>query len=318
VLTHPSISVVIPTHNRGYLLERTLDSVLAQSYAAHEVIVVDDASTDDTSQVLKPYVASGRIRLIRHEQNQERAASRNSGMEAATGDYLTLLDSDDVLYVDCLSTVAQTVRAHPEYTLVHCLYELLDSSLTPIHRYQFPDLSDRKRAIAQGNFLSCIGVFMHRELYTAYRFDTNPAFVASEDWEFWLRVLADHELNRIPVVCCANIHHERRSITQMDIAETADRKLRIIDKVRNDAHLSTAYGRYLASMPAHAFAFVATVANANRQYRTSLAYLLKALRCDPAIVMTRKFVRTLLIALLRLEHKTSSGGQQQKNAAPQV
>jgi hypothetical protein len=71
-------------------------------------------------------------------------------------------------------------------------------------------------------------------------------------------------------------------------------------------------------MPAHAFAYVATVANANRQHRTSLAYLFKALRCDPTIAMTRKFMRTLLIALLRLEHKTSSARHRRKNAAPQI
>src|SRR5437879_12998904 len=94
----PFFSVVIPTYNRAGLILKTLNTVLSQTYQSYEVIVVDDASTDDTEQILEPLVRTRRIRYIKHDQNYERAKSRNTGMENAAGDFLTFLDSDDLMY----------------------------------------------------------------------------------------------------------------------------------------------------------------------------------------------------------------------------
>src|SRR5882724_11938707 len=94
----PLFSVVIPTYNRAGLISRTLNSVLCQTYQDFEVIVVDDASTDDTEQILEPLIRTQKIRYIKHDQNYERAKSRNTGMENASGHFLTFLDSDDLMY----------------------------------------------------------------------------------------------------------------------------------------------------------------------------------------------------------------------------
>jgi glycosyltransferase involved in cell wall biosynthesis len=86
------VSVIVPTHNRAGLLEQAIDSVLAQTFASFELIVVDDGSTDHTSALLSGY--AGRIR-IKRQINQGVSAARNLGMAAAAGEFIALLDSDD-------------------------------------------------------------------------------------------------------------------------------------------------------------------------------------------------------------------------------
>lgn len=90
----PTVSVIIPTYNRVHLVGRAIKSVLNQTYQDFEIIVVDDASTDNTEGVVKA-LGDSRIRYIQHEQNRGGSAARNTGIKAAHGEYIAFLDSDD-------------------------------------------------------------------------------------------------------------------------------------------------------------------------------------------------------------------------------
>jgi glycosyltransferase involved in cell wall biosynthesis len=90
----PKVSVVIPTHNRASLLKRAIDSVRNQTYKNLEIIVVDDASSDDTPSVVRG-ILDDRLQYLRHERNRGGAATRNTGIRAATGKYIAFLDDDD-------------------------------------------------------------------------------------------------------------------------------------------------------------------------------------------------------------------------------
>ncbi len=90
----PIVSVIIPTYNRSNLLDRAIRSVLAQSFTDFELIVVDDASTDDT-QSLVGAVNYSRIKIIRHERNKGAPAARNTGIKVSQGEYIGFLDDDD-------------------------------------------------------------------------------------------------------------------------------------------------------------------------------------------------------------------------------
>lgn len=93
--SQPLVSVIIPTYNRADLVVRALDSVTQQTYKNLEIIFIDDASTDNTEVVIKA-IDDFRIRYIRHQTNEGGAKARNTGIEAATGEYIAFLDSDDV------------------------------------------------------------------------------------------------------------------------------------------------------------------------------------------------------------------------------
>ncbi len=112
-----NISVVIPVHNRAKLITRALDSVLAQTIPAQEVIIVDDGSTDNNlSDVLTKY--QDKIVLIQQE-NLGVSAVRNIGIQQATGNWIALLDSDDSWQINKLEQQVAVLSAKPDYKLCH-------------------------------------------------------------------------------------------------------------------------------------------------------------------------------------------------------
>ena len=98
----PLVSVIVPTHNRGYMIRETLLSVVAQVYRPIELIVVDDGSNDDTSEILESFrdtaVESGIDFQAMHQKQQGAPAARNLGLRHSRGDYVQFLDSDDLLH----------------------------------------------------------------------------------------------------------------------------------------------------------------------------------------------------------------------------
>jgi len=100
-------SVLMPVYNREKYVRQAIDSVLSQTFTDHELLVVDDGSTDGSAEVLKSY--GTRIRLIR-QRNQGPEVARNAALASAQGEYVVLLDSDDFLFPFALATYDQIIR----------------------------------------------------------------------------------------------------------------------------------------------------------------------------------------------------------------
>lgn len=112
------VSVVIPAYNgTSRYLEQAIRSVLAQSYADHEIIVVDDASTDRTDALVR---AIPQVRYTRHSRNAGQAAARNTGARLAQSPYLAFLDQDDLWEPTFLETTLAILEPATEAALVHC------------------------------------------------------------------------------------------------------------------------------------------------------------------------------------------------------
>jgi glycosyltransferase involved in cell wall biosynthesis len=141
----PLTSIVVPTFNRAYCLPRTIESALAQANVRVEVIVVDDGSTDQTpSLIASRYGSEPRVRFIRQD-NGGVAVARNTGMRAAQGDYIALLDSDDTWMPWKLELQLACMRARPQVGMTWTDMEAIDP---------------------EGNVLS--GAYLRR-MYSAYR-----------------------------------------------------------------------------------------------------------------------------------------------------
>ena len=103
------VSIVIPVYNVEQYLRRCIDSILSQSYADYEMILVDDGSTDTSGQICDEYSGDSRIHVI-HKANEGAGAARNTGIEIATGDYITFIDSDDYIAGCYLERMVQTAE----------------------------------------------------------------------------------------------------------------------------------------------------------------------------------------------------------------
>jgi glycosyltransferase involved in cell wall biosynthesis len=121
------VSVVIPTYNRAYIIRDALESALAQTYQDIEIIVLDDGSTDNTSEIVTSY-KSDKIRYLRHEVNRGCSAACNSCIAAATGDLIAFLDSDDLWKPDKVERQVDFLLRHPEVDAVFCDVEIMTES----------------------------------------------------------------------------------------------------------------------------------------------------------------------------------------------
>jgi len=181
------ISVIIPSWNRADRLAAALDSVYAQSLAPHEVIVVDDGSTDNTRELLSRHYPE--VRYL-YQQNNGVSSARNTGIMAASGDWIALLDSDDRWEPLKLEHQQQAIQAQPGYRLCHCdeIWIRNGKRVNPM----------KKHAKQGGNiFHYCLplcvispsAVMIQREVFADIGlFDEN--LPACEDYDLWLRFCA--------------------------------------------------------------------------------------------------------------------------------
>jgi glycosyltransferase involved in cell wall biosynthesis len=124
----PVVSVIMPAYNAAAFVAESIESVLHQSYPAFELIVVDDGSSDDTAAIVERYTqADARVQLIRCRNSGKPSIARNIGIERATGDYLSFLDSDDVWLPERLSRTVAAMRAHPEWIAAFHDIDIVDS-----------------------------------------------------------------------------------------------------------------------------------------------------------------------------------------------
>lgn len=123
----PGFTVIIPTFDRVHVLPRAIDSVLRQSFADFELLVIDDGSSDGTEECVAGY-RDGRIRYIRHERNRGQNTALNTGLAQARGAFVSFLDSDDEWDPAMLETVLERFRLDDELGWVYTAYRVKEAS----------------------------------------------------------------------------------------------------------------------------------------------------------------------------------------------
>lgn len=117
-----TISLIIPVYNVSKYIDRCLKSIIKQTYNQFECILVDDASPDDSiskcEQLIAAYKGPIHFRILRHSRNRGLSAARNTGIDAATSDYLLFIDSDDLISDDCVEKLMAPVRKDPGIEMV--------------------------------------------------------------------------------------------------------------------------------------------------------------------------------------------------------
>jgi len=125
----PRVSIIIPVYQGDRFLAEAIESVLNQTYTNYEIIVVDDGSTDNSREVLLPYL--DKIRYV-YQENQGVAAARNRGIKIARGEFIAFLDQDDFWLPDKLALQVACFNAQPELGIVHCGWRRVDAIGEPL------------------------------------------------------------------------------------------------------------------------------------------------------------------------------------------
>jgi glycosyltransferase involved in cell wall biosynthesis len=202
-MKNPLVSVIIPVFNGGNLLVEALESVFAQSYSNIEVIVVDDGSTDNSVNIISRYKSS--LRFIRQE-NGGSAKARNTGILSSSGDYISFLDQDDLLFPKKIEIQLEIAARHPESAMIVCDGLMETSQKGVIENY--PHLLDRgivadleKSPIGEITYDSLYRRFLRHQLIYSPNQIFIPKYIINNvglfnefrgavDYEYYLRVAA--------------------------------------------------------------------------------------------------------------------------------
>lgn len=186
-MSTPKVAVVIPAHNAEKFIAKTLTSVCQQSFRAIEIIVVDDASTDNTVEVVKTMMAEdNRITLKQHAKNQGVAAARNLGTETASAQYVAFVDADDIWLPDKLALQVAFMDKH-QAKLGYGSYELVDQSGAKIGQRMISEATLSHKQMLHGNRIGLLTSIVDREVALAHPFPK----IRSEDYACWLSILRD-------------------------------------------------------------------------------------------------------------------------------
>jgi glycosyltransferase involved in cell wall biosynthesis len=183
--------VIIPCYNQGRFLGEALESVLAQSRPADQIVVVNDGSTDDTGEVARRYTGVTCVR----QANLGLAQARNRGLDEATGRYIVFLDADDRLRPDALEVGLEASRRHGSCAFVFGRCERMDEQGRPLPTNQPPIVNENHyAALLQDNYIWTPGVavFDRANCGGVLRFD--PAVDPAADYDLYLRIARERPI----------------------------------------------------------------------------------------------------------------------------
>jgi glycosyltransferase involved in cell wall biosynthesis len=190
------VSIITPSYNSASFIKESINSVLSQTYENWEMIIVDDASKDNTTEIIEEYIKKdSRIKLIRLEKNSGPAIARNEAIKKAKGRYIAFLDSDDFWHKDKL-TKQLAFMQDKDVALSYTGYYTVDEDTSnPMGLMEVVDSVDYHTLLKQ-NIIGCLSVIYDSEkLEKMYM----PDISKRQDFALWLKIL-----KKIPVACGLN------------------------------------------------------------------------------------------------------------------
>ena len=228
----PKVSVVIPTYNRAHLICETIDSILAQTYKDYEIIVVDDGSTDNTQEVLKRY--GDKVRYF-YQQNQGQASAWNFAVRQSSGEYIALLDSDDLWLPQKLEWQTEVLDKNPEIGFVCSEIYAFRENGTIAHWKKEKSKKENFESMFEGNFIINPTVLMRKRCFEDVGgFDVKLR--TTQDYDLWLRLTRKYKFlyMNIPLV--------KYRLHSQNLHKNLKQKLKdhlfIFSKEENVAHLN--------------------------------------------------------------------------------
>ena len=180
------LSIIIPIKNRAHIISDTLDSLNSDKFEDTEIIVVDNNSNDNLNDILNNYK---NVKYIKNDIDRERSYSRNIGIKNANGNYITFLDSDDLLDSDFLSYLKKAINNFSQDDFFFINFNYFNDERViknkNLFNKKFCEFSD----LVNENKISNIGIVLKKKLAQEILWDENNDIIGTEDYDYVLRLM---------------------------------------------------------------------------------------------------------------------------------
>lgn len=283
----------MPSYNQADFLPQTLDSVLHQTLRDFEIVFVDDGSTDNTLNVIQKFSdtnPSCRIKILTHpdQSNHGISATSNLAIQNAQGEYIVILDSDDLWYPDTLAKRLSFMQTNPDVSLMCSHYDIIDENGKYLRRAAAPDITEDCRspvtmthAMAMGCVIGNPTVMIRRScLANMELFD--PAILHG-DWELWTRLVSNHKAGFLPEPLVMHRRHEKNITGHHTMEVELSRRIDVMNALDRKA-LSTGGALALPRLRALIHLELCSYNFCLAQRKEAFDSLKKALETDPSLL----------------------------------
>lgn len=222
--TTPLVSVVMPVYNASSFIEESINSILQQTFSDFEFIIINDASTDNSRNIISSYTDS-RIRIIDNEQNLGVTRSLNKGIELARGKYIARMDADDIALPQRLEKQVNFLVKNAEYGLVGSYFRLIPENM--IVRVPIKD-EEIKAAIIFHNPFAHPTVMFTKNLVDQFQLYYNENLLYGQDQELWYRFSKVTKCYNIPeVLLLYRIHPTQISTQKLNQQKSISNEIKV-------------------------------------------------------------------------------------------
>lgn len=298
----PRVTFVVPCYNYGNFVGQAIESILVQTFESLEIIVIDDASSDDSARIIERYQDDSRVRFVRHDQNKGHIYTYNEGLMLSRGEFVGLISADDFCArADAVQRQVDVFDANPNVGLVYSSYNFADhhSNLFAVIRpwdadHVWPGLKEFSPLLFN-NYIPSSGSLVRRSCHEELGYYDDRLKHAG-DWELWLRLAAQYDVAFIADPLYAyrthrsNMHH-----TTVSPRQEIDEYSLMMQKVFNSLPPSTPRAVYTLRGLAVRNALLRSASHDCNVGRTKRGWLglVYAARRSPGIVTSRAFVGML-------------------------
>ena len=191
------ITVITPTFNRANLIAKTIESILSQTYKNFEYYILDDGSTDNTREIVEPYLKDKRVKYLYHE-NAGEPATVNWGWSLAKGEYFTQINSDDIVDKDLFKEIVKVMDKRPDKVVAYTDYEFIDENDNVISKIKNLDWNFIKNLSSFSCCAAIVGTFIRRSAFKNWKYIRTNKYKYINDAEMYWNMALVGDFIRIP------------------------------------------------------------------------------------------------------------------------
>jgi len=230
----PKVSVIIPTYNCAKYLPEAIQSVLNQTYQDFEIIVVDDGSVDNTKEIVKEFIKNypNKIKYI-YQENKGHATARNTAIRNSIGEYIAMLDADDLCTPRRLEKEVHILETEPNIAVIHANVTFISEDgkqlETPHRNIKYLSGHIFKHILLRRAHIAMATVLVRKKCFESVGlFDENLTHLGAEDREMWLRIAKQYNFKYLDEVL--GYYRIRSNSSSRDVQRMVEARYYIIDK----------------------------------------------------------------------------------------